>query len=113
MMVMPSSKKMKNLINQLSSGIISAQKIFVGNISRSTLNKFIESGELLKCGRGLYIINSFRSRKCYFCQTQYDTMEELADSFEELLSSALLDSGIITYVLLKRNLKSYYLCKEC
>ena len=42
---------------------------------------------------------SARSGKCYFFQTQYDSLELITDNVDELLNSALIDDGIKAHVL--------------
>lgn len=57
---------------------------------------------------GDLFIYSPRSEKCYFFQTQYNNMEEITDNIDELLNSALIDSGIISSVLLKDKFNNVY-----
>lgn len=63
--------KMENLISKSTSGIISTQEIFAESISRDILNKFLESGQLSKFGRGLYIINSAWEDEFFSLQQKY------------------------------------------
>ena len=42
-----------------------------------------------------------RSEKCYFFQTQYNTLDMVTDSIDELLNNALIDNGIKSKVLLE------------
>ena len=40
-----------------------------------------------------------RSENCYFFQTQYNTLDLITDSIDELLNKALLDNEIKSYIL--------------
>ena len=63
--------RMKNLLNQTTTGIISTKEIFKENISRDVLNQFINNGELVKYGRGLYTIHNAWEDEFYILQQKY------------------------------------------
>lgn len=62
---------MEELLRQSTSGIISTKEILAENISRDMLNKFIDNGDLIKFGRGLYIINSAWEDDFFSLQQKY------------------------------------------
>lgn len=62
---------MKSLLNQTTTGIISTKEIFKENISRDILNQFIDSGELVRYGRGLYTIHNAWEDEFYILQQKY------------------------------------------
>ena len=49
-----------------------------------------------------------RSENCYFFQTQYNTLDLITDSIDELLNKALLDNEIKSKVLLQDKFNNVY-----
>lgn len=70
-MFMNSINRMKNLINKSTSGILSTKEIYSENISKETIKKFLENGELTRFGRGLYTINSAWEDDFFSLQQKY------------------------------------------
>lgn len=93
--------KLKNLMSKSTSGIISTQEIFAENISRETLNKFIQNGELTKFGRGLYTINSAWEDDFFSLQQKYSKGIYSHDTALYLLGYSDRTPGIYTMTFLK------------
>lgn len=68
---MNSINRMENLINKSTSGILSTKEIYSENISKETIKKFLENGELTRFGRGLYTINSAWEDDFFSLQQKY------------------------------------------
>ena len=63
--------KLREFIDNSSTGIISSKEILENNFSRATMNELIRSGELTKYGRGFYIINNIFEDDFYIINQRY------------------------------------------
>lgn len=70
-MFMNNINRMENLINKSTSGILSTKEIYSENISKGTIKKFSENGEITRFGRGLYTINSAWEDDFFSLQQKY------------------------------------------
>lgn len=84
-------------------GIISVLDIDTSvNIMKSWKWRFCDIFvPIISTAFGDLFLYSARSEKCYFFQPQYDSLEEITDSIDELLNDALINDGIKKGVLLE------------
>ena len=68
---MNSTDKLKKLINNTNSGVIKTSQITKAGVHRGYLYKFIESGELYRFSRGLYVQNNSWEDDFYLLQQKY------------------------------------------
>lgn len=68
---MNSTDKLKKLINNTNSGVIKTSQITKAGVHRGYLYKFIESGELYRFSRGLYVQSNSWEDDFYLLQQKY------------------------------------------
>lgn len=93
-----------------NKGIISVLDIDISvNIMKNWEWRFGKSFiPIIATSFGDLFMYSPRSENCYFFQPQYNTLDLVTDSLDELLNKALIDNKIISKVLLKDKFNNVY-----
>lgn len=93
-----------------NNGIICILDIDVSvNIMKSWEWRFGKSFiPIIATAFGDLFMYSPRNEKCYFFQSQYNTLDLITDSIDELLNKALIDNGIKANVLLEDKFNNLY-----
>lgn len=63
--------KVEKMVQSVPNGIITAAQLTKAGLHRGYLHNFVESGELYRFGRGLYVQSSAREDDFYLLQRKY------------------------------------------